>query len=165
MKVTWIDLEDIDSPKDDLRARGYHAGATRFARSEGIHYDEGSFYLCATDGGPTRQGQIFKLTPGKTDTLELFLQPSSSDLLNNGDNLTVAPSGDLIICEDLINEHSDETPHLRGVTPNGKIYTLARNAKNKSEFAGSTFSPDGEILFVNIQNPGITLAITGPWQS
>jgi hypothetical protein len=25
------------------------------------------------------------------------------------------------------------------------------------------FSPDGGWLFLNIQTPGITLAITGPW--
>jgi hypothetical protein len=24
--------------------------------------------------------------------------------------------------------------------------------------------PDGRILFVNIQVPGITLAVTGPWE-
>lgn len=31
------------------------------------------------------------------------------------------------------------------------------------EFAGATYSPDGRWLFVNIQTPGITFAITGPW--
>ena len=34
-----------------------------------------------------------------------------------------------------------------------------------SEFAGPCFSPDGEWLFVNIQVPGITCAITGDWAS
>ena len=33
------------------------------------------------------------------------------------------------------------------------------------EWAGATFSPDGQWLFVNIQTPGLTLAITGPWES
>nr|WP_197138046.1 alkaline phosphatase PhoX [Crateriforma conspicua] len=33
------------------------------------------------------------------------------------------------------------------------------------EWAGATFSPDGQWLFANIQTPGITLAITGPWQN
>jgi len=42
---------------------------------------------------------------------------------------------------------------------------LAKNALNSKEFAGSVFSPDGKILFVNIQLPGLTLAITGPWQA
>ena len=32
-----------------------------------------------------------------------------------------------------------------------------------SEFAGATYSPDGRWLFVNVQNPGITFAVTGPW--
>nr|BBJ54585.1 hypothetical protein SAVMC3_72140 [Streptomyces avermitilis] len=33
-----------------------------------------------------------------------------------------------------------------------------------SEFTGVTFSPDGRTLFANIQDPGIMLAITGPWK-
>jgi len=75
------------------------------------------------------------------------------------DNLTVAPWGELIICED-----GRGTDYLLGVRPDGAPYNLARNALNSKEFAGSIFSPDGSILFVNIQLPGLTLAITGPWQ-
>ena len=33
-----------------------------------------------------------------------------------------------------------------------------------SEFAGACFSPDGRWLFVNVQRPGVTFAITGPWE-
>ena len=40
---------------------------------------------------------------------------------------------------------------------------FARNARDETEFTGATFSADGETLFVNIQEPGITFAITGPW--
>ena len=32
------------------------------------------------------------------------------------------------------------------------------------EWAGATCSPDGKWLFANIQTPGITFAITGPWR-
>ena len=32
-----------------------------------------------------------------------------------------------------------------------------------SEFAGACFDPTGRYLFVNIQTPGVTFAITGPW--
>ena len=54
--------------------------------------------------------------------------------------------------------------NLVGITPEGSLYTFARNAMaNDSELAGSTFSPDGSTLFVNIQEAGLTLAITGPW--
>ena len=45
------------------------------------------------------------------------------------------------------------------------------NVFSDSEFAGATFSPDGEVLFVNIQGngptvpgSGMTCAITGPWR-
>lgn len=166
-KLEWIDLDDPEAPDNDLRYRGHKAGAAVFARGEGIIYDNGKIYICCTDGGATRQGQIFMLTPSVEkdgDTLELFLQPEQSDLLTNGDNLCAAPWGDLIICEDLIAEHAGKRPHIRGVTPEGKIYTLARNAMNASEFAGSCFSPDGKLLFVNMQSLGLTIAITGPWE-
>ena len=33
----------------------------------------------------------------------------------------------------------------------------------QSEWAGAWYSPDRQWLFVNIQTPGITFAITGPW--
>lgn len=33
-----------------------------------------------------------------------------------------------------------------------------------SEATGATFSPDGKWLFINLQYPGETLAITGPWE-
>jgi uncharacterized protein len=56
--------------------------------------------------------------------------------------------------------------------PGGPTYAIARNQINIgtaaepefSEFTGPTFSPDGRPLFVNIQVPGVTLAITGPWE-
>ncbi len=34
-----------------------------------------------------------------------------------------------------------------------------------SEFAGACYSPDGKWLFVNVQSPGTTFAITGPWRT
>jgi secreted PhoX family phosphatase len=39
---------------------------------------------------------------------------------------------------------------------------LDRNLRSQ-EWAGATFSRDGDWLFVNIQTPGVTFAITGPW--
>lgn len=169
LDLEWIDLEDTDSPDDDLRLRGHSAGAARFARGEGIHFTERGIFIACTDGGPDRRGQIFRLIPsdseGSPDRLELFLQSDRRGLLNNGDNLCPAPWGDLIVCEDLIDSDFADHTHLRGVTPDGRIYTLARNARDSSEFAGSCFSPDGRWLFANLQGRGLTLAITGPWKT
>jgi secreted PhoX family phosphatase len=33
----------------------------------------------------------------------------------------------------------------------------------QAEWAGACYSSDGGWLFANIQTPGITFAITGPW--
>lgn len=102
-----------------------------------------------------------RLRPGR---LQLFVETTDEKALNMGDNLTVAPWGHLIVCED--NYSSELRNHLKGVTPDGKLYTLGRNVfHGNSELAGAVFSPDGSTLFVNIQYPGITLAITGPWTS
>ena len=42
---------------------------------------------------------------------------------------------------------------------------LPGSGASDDEFAGSTFSPDGHTLFVNIQaSAGMTFAIWGPWE-
>jgi secreted PhoX family phosphatase len=46
----------------------------------------------------------------------------------------------------------------------GETFPLAHNRLGDEEFAGATFSPDGATLFVNIQVPGTTFAIWGPWR-
>ncbi|KAK0331181.1 hypothetical protein LTR94_029921, partial [Friedmanniomyces endolithicus] len=141
------------------------AGAALFARGEGVWWGDDELYFTATSGGPLRRGQIMRLTPGldgDVDQLELFVESEDLKTLNMGDNITVAPWGHLIVCED--NYSDDVKNHLKGVTPEGKLYTLARNVfPGNSEFAGACFSPDATTLFVNIMYPGITLAITGPW--
>lgn len=160
LAVEWIDLVETDAPKDDLRLRGAEAGATLFARGEGCWWHEEELFFCCTNGGPGKRGQLFRFKPAPDGgELELFLEPSHSDLLTNGDNLTLAKNGDVIIAED----RGDDQCSLRGVTSEGRIYTLATNALNSSELAGVCFSPKGDILFVNIQTPGLTLAIRGDW--
>lgn len=166
--VTWIDLDNVESPENNLRFRGYEKGAARFARGEGMWYGNGKVYFACTNGGSSGLGQIWQYTPSPLEatdseetepgTLELFVEPNNSNLVENADNLTVAPWGDLIVCEDC-NSRQD----LNGITPDGKIYKLGRNAKSNSELAGAAFSPDGSTLFMNIQHSGLTLAITGPW--
>jgi secreted PhoX family phosphatase len=167
LAVRWIPLADTHAPLDDLRQRGFNDGAARFARGEGIHYVDGSFFICCTDGGPSRRGQIFRLDPSPdeaaSDHLELFLQPEKSDLLTNGDNLCPAPWGGIVVCEDLIDPSFSPAAHVRCVTLEGKIHTLARN-RHDGEFAGGCFSPDGKWFFVNIMAQGLVLAITGPWE-
>lgn len=169
LRVRWIDMDNVESPEDDLRARGYLAGAARFARGEGIWYDDGQFYIACTNGGQKQKGQIWKYLPAEKEgqggdedsgTLELFIESRDAALLENCDNITMSPWGDLVMCED----RSVDLVRLVAVTPRGELYTLAGH-RAKSEFAGATFTPDGTTLLVNIQHRGLTIAITGPWRT
>jgi len=53
---------------------------------------------------------------------------------------------------------------ILGIKSNGETYVIAENILNNSEFAGVNFSPNGEILFLNIYSPTMTIAIKGPWK-
>lgn len=64
----------------------------------------------------------------------------------------------------MLAEDGNGVNHLLGVTPQGETYVFARNELNTREFTGVVFSPNGKTLFANIQDPGITFAITGPWK-
>lgn len=161
--VRWIDLDEPEAPNNDLRHRGAAKGGLLIARGEGLHMGKDELYLCSTSGGAAKLGQIFKLIPGRggdEDTFELFFESTSPDQFNFGDNLCVAPSGHLVVCEDQYTDVVDN--HLRGITPDGRPYDIARS-RIQSELAGACFSPDGKTMFVNIYAPAHTLAITGPW--
>jgi secreted PhoX family phosphatase len=161
-ETSWIDLDDVESPNDDLRLRGAARGATMFARGEGIHMGDGELYFCCTSGGAKVLGQVFRLRlPANGPAgLQLFFESTSPDQFNYGDNLTVAPSGHLIVCEDQYTEVVDN--YLRGITPSGTAYPFAR-LRRQTELAGACFSPDGGTLFVNFYSPAMTVAIRGPW--
>ena len=172
LAVDWIDLHEVESPKGDLRMRGKADGAATVARGEGIHWGDGELYLTATSGGPIERGQILRYVPSRDEgrpgerrrpgRIQLFLESTDERVMNMGDNLTVTPWAHLLVCED---NYSPTNPnYMRGVTADGKSYAVARSAYvTNTEFAGVCLSPDGSTVFVNMQNPGITFAITGPW--
>lgn len=168
MEVEWIDVENVESPEDDLRYQGFNNGAACFARGEGMWYGKNEIFFACTNGGHISNGQVFRYVPsaseGKTDEskspgkLELFAESQNQEILKNCDNLTVAPWGDVVLCEDASH------PFLVGITPQGDYYKLGENIGYPAEFAGGVFSPSGETFFVNIQGAGLTVAITGPWK-
>lgn len=169
LAVEWVDMVQVESFDNDLRYQGFfEKGAARFARGEGCWYGREAIFFACTNGGEKRKGQIWRYLPSPDEGqsgertspgyLELFLEPNDGNLVENADNLTISPAGDLIICEDGVSPQ-----FVVGVTPEGKLYQIARTTL--SEFAGACFSPDGTTLFINIQTPGITVAITGPWET
>ena len=175
LPVRWVPLDNVQAPEDDLRIRGRDLGASQFVRGEGMVVQvspqkRSMIWFMATSGGPKELGQVWRYQPSIEEgnpgeaqhhgQLELFLEPANAAIQNHGDNLALAPNGDLIICEDSATEQ-----RILGVTPQRGVYLIARNPRSDSEFAGATFSPSGKTMFVNIQHRGITLAIQGDWMA
>ena len=166
----WIDLDDVEAMEAPLQVRGYDQGAAWFARGEGIAWaiDQagGSAYFACTSGGPVLGGQIWRYIPSPHEGTareseapgRLILHYESVDRseMDMCDNIVPAPWGHLIICEDGPGRNA-----VKGVAPDGRVYTIAETAV--SEVAGACFSPNGQTLFFNIQKAGVTVAVTGPW--
>ena len=170
LPVAWIDILDPDpadaeSNPSAVFDQGFAQGAARFRRLEGCWYGEGSIFFTSTSGGDAGLGQVWQYQPaaGAEGELVLIFESTTASCLDGPDNLTVSPRGGILICEDGGGEQ-----YLRGLTADGKVFDFALNLVTTREFAGATFSPDGETLFVNIQgdvtNPGMTFAIWGPWE-
>ena len=169
--------------------QGLANGGASFQRLEGCWYGDGKVFFLSTDGGPltssgSGEGQIFEYDI-RCETLKLLYVSRDPAVLENPDNIVVMPDGNLMLCED--NSGSTANPGERlHILSDGKISEFARNNMNfsasglgpyerrpgvtfsgnqtQNEWAGACFSPDGEWLFVNIQTPGVTFAITGPWK-
>jgi secreted PhoX family phosphatase len=160
LDVEWVDVEDPEATSVPTQDQAHDAGAAFFARGEGAWFARGAVFFACTSGGPLGGGQIFRLDV-ETQTLTLVAQVESEDTpLYSPDNVTVAPWGDLFIAEDNAGPN-----HIRALRQNGELYTFARNAAHggSSEFCGVCFSPDGKVMFVNVQETGTTLAVTGPF--
>lgn len=170
-------LEAVDGqPAASVYEQGRAQGGSTFSRLEGCWYGNGKIYFDATSGGAIQAGQIWMYDPA-ANTLTMLYESRDQRILNMPDNLCVNPQGGLILCED--NDYAGEAPlpqrvltlsldgHLAVLAENnivlaGQVNGIRGTFRDK-EWAGSTFSPDGKWLFVNIQTPGVTFAITGPW--
>jgi uncharacterized repeat protein (TIGR03803 family) len=163
--------------------QGYDAGGTRFRRLEGCWYANGNIYFISTNGGNMGFGQVFAYDPAAS-TLTMIFESPGHEVCDGPDNCCTTPQGGLVLCED-----AGGAQFLRGISPSGQIFDLARNLRNTIEFAGVCFSPDGLTLFVNqygrssvrttqaFRAPravpvgperferSATLAIWGPWRS
>jgi uncharacterized protein len=145
----------INPEKPNLDAKG--KGCIQFSRLEGAYFAGGVFWFDDTSAGQKKLGRIYRYIPA-TNTLELFYESSEANDLEMPDNICITPWGDLWITED-----GGGIDRVIGVTPEGGTYVFAENKLNDSELAGPAFSTDGHTFFVNMQSPGMTFAIWGPF--
>lgn len=177
--IHWVDIAEPDRPhvnaaQGDARGvlqQGLDRGGAIFSRLEGACFGDGRIFITATDGGEARMGQVWEIDPAR-DTLRLVFQSPGPQAMNMPDNVCLSPRGGLALCED-----GTTTPCLNGLTRDGRIFRFARNSIrlagerngftgdfSSREIAGVTYSPDGQWMFFNVQTPGITFAVTGPWK-
>ncbi len=168
-RVAWVEVPDRDATEVSVRRQFGDDEVTRGSKLEGMWWGEGGAYVVSSyareDEGEARthDGQVWFLDP-RDSTLTLFLLFGADDegvTARGPDNITVSPYGGVMIAED-----GDRQPHLLGATPSGSVFLLARSESDSddSEFCGPVFSPDGRTLFVNLQRPGYTFAIQGPFR-
>jgi uncharacterized protein len=169
--------------------QAYANGAAIFGANEGCWVANGTVFFTdkATSTSPVaRAGVIWALDLG-TMTLKAIFVSRDRVVGNSPDNICISPRGGLLFNEDGGNGNPKsaeiESQHMKVLTAQGNSYIFARHNYNftrdqldaagkplapagnnrNTEWAGSVFSPDGRVLFVNLYTPGITLAITGPW--
>lgn len=165
-------------------AQGWEQGGLVMNRGEGMWYHEGKIYVMDTSGGAAREGTIWELDVA-TQVMTCIYSSANTLSGNNGDNITVSPRGHIVICEDggTVNDQFGPGTRMMGLTADGGTFIFAKNNINltaaqltaagkqgslagdrrSSELCGACFDPTGRYLFVNIQAPGVTFAITGPW--
>ena len=181
----WVDVADPDpnlaGGQASCFSQGRAQGGAAFNRLEGIWRGEGNkMFFVSTSGGAASRGQLweYRATSAEAGLLRLVFESPSSAVLDSPDNIVVTPSGAILFCED--DASGDNDPHplapglrdvnrMVGLSRDGVPFEFAVNVFSDSEFAGACFSPDGQILFVNIQGgaaagTGMTCAIRGPWR-
>jgi secreted PhoX family phosphatase len=183
LPVRWVPIDDpdpdIEGGAPEVAAQGIAGGGAMFNRLEGIWYDRasGGFYFNSTSGGDAAFGQVWHYSP-RREKLTLFFESSGGSVLDSPDNLLVTPRGGILLCEDNASATGggshptapdiEDVNRLVGINQRGQAFEFAVNLINDSEFAGATFSPEGDTLFVNLfgdgtPGSGMTCAITGPW--
>lgn len=136
-----------------LIVRNHEVNSNAKARGEGMSCGNDAVYFACTHGGRKEKGRVWRYFPNPHEgapeeqndpgKLELFVEPNDGNLIENADHLTVAPWGDVMVCE-----NRDSDARLVGVTPQGGFYVFDKNVASDSEPAGAAFSPDGSTLFV-----------------
>lgn len=158
--------------------QGLAAGGTAFVSLEGCVYDQQSIFFTSKAGGAAQAGQVFRLDL-EQDTLELIYESTGYGDFSGPDNIIVSPGGSLMICEDRLGPFG-KGQYIAGFNAADGLFAFCQinpalrasfaghdlsATAISSEWAGVCFSADGEWMFANVYAPGVTVAITGPWQN
>jgi uncharacterized protein len=175
--IEWVEVPDPLAKQTPIRNQDFgRGGITHAQKLEGCYwggrcvYFVSSFAKSEEGSAGDHYGQVWRYDPERNQLTLVVIFGPDSDLDMPGeepDNICLAPSGGLMVCED-----GQGAQHVYGLTHRGDVYPMARNGQNIGtpeepawgEFAGVTFSPDDRTMFVNCYTPGTTFAVTGPFR-
>jgi secreted PhoX family phosphatase len=164
--VSWRTVPFPDPTSNPLTllfpTRKQVSGSTAFNGGEGIWYHDGTVYF--TTKGDNR---VWALNT-HTQILRIIYDFASSvtPVLRGVDNLTVSPSGQLLVAED------GGDMQLVVLDANGNAAPLLQvNGQSRSEITGPALSPDGTRLYFSSQRGpfndgqslGVTYEVSGPF--
>jgi secreted PhoX family phosphatase len=174
--VGWKKVPDPLAKETPIRFQDFGSGGITHAQKlEGCYwggdrvYFVSSFAKKAEGSRADHFGQVWSYEPRHRRLTLVIVFGPDADVQTPGespDNICLAPSGGLMVCED-----GSGAQHVYGVSRRRTVYPMARNRQNIGtesepewgEFAGVTFSPDNRTMYVNVYDPGTTFAVTGPW--
>jgi len=167
--VTWIEVPNpfvivVNGNEITTPTRRQVAGARVFRRGEGAWFDTAAriVFFCTT-GDET----VWALHVD-TDHLEPMFE-SDGSLLNGADNISVAASGDIFICED----HGPSSGPLQLVMIDRSDLTVSPfleavgSTHEGSELTGVAFDPSGTRMYLSSQRgygEGATYEVSGPFR-
>lgn len=167
LETAWVDIDDPEAIGVSVFQQGYARGGMRFKRLEGCWWDDGYLYFVSTTGGWAGRGQVWELDAA-ADRLRLLYESPGRHVLDSPDNIVMMTNGALLLCED-----GESPTRLSMLTPAGTVAIVAENnivldgVKGfRGDYRGGEWCgvcQVGDWVFANLQSPGVTLAITGPW--
>jgi secreted PhoX family phosphatase len=154
--VTWHPVPDPSG--SSTRTRNQVPAATRFNGGEGIWYGDDVVHF-ATKG----TNQVWRYDVVSQQLTVVYDDSTSCNpVLTGVDNVVVARSGDVYVCEDGGNMQ------LVVLAPDGSVSPfLEVTGQSDSELTGPAFSPDGSRLYLSSQRgnlAGITYEVRGPFR-
>ncbi|MGH7822114.1 MAG: alkaline phosphatase PhoX [Candidatus Binatia bacterium] len=171
---TWVPITD---PSADTAAQGVALGARRFARLEGGRFDPlapSRFYFTETEDD-AGCGRVWRLDVD-TGVLETFAQGDPNGVLCMPDNVAFDLAGNLFVCEDRGQAGPSNRNQIVFIDRQGNMAVFAELVQTvftpgpvniADEITGPAFTPDGAVLFVNLQRgaplAGLTVALEGPF--
>lgn len=154
--LSWAPVPDPDGSPTATR---YQVSNMKiFNGGEGAWWDSGAAKVWFTTKGDNR---VWTYDPAANQLAIVYDDNTSSNpVLTGVDNVTVAASGDVYVCEDGGNME------IALLTPEGDVVVFARLGVSSSEMTGVAFDPSGGRMYVSSQrNPGRTYEISGPFRT